>query len=147
PAWQQSSATTNSNTNTIDTPPDSAILPPKDWPSLAEATDEQAVSSQPNTPRTRNRKGKQKWVPLPFDNTEGDTTTTTVPPTTHQANTKSGTTKGNRTGRNARNGRGGNRIRTRSLDGATPKRNRKNRPAATAYNNGYQDYYAYYCML
>ncbi|CAF4432365.1 unnamed protein product, partial [Adineta steineri] len=84
-----------------------------------------------------------KWVPLPFDNTEGDTTTT-VPPTTPQANTKSGTSKGNRTGRNARNGRGGNRIRTRSLDGATPKRNRKNRPAATAYNNGYQDYYAYY---
>ncbi|CAF1277034.1 unnamed protein product [Adineta steineri] len=143
PAWQQSSATTNSNTNTIDTPPDSAILPPKDWPSLAEATDEQVVSSQPNTPRTRNRKGKQKWVPLPFDNTEGDTTTA-VPPTTPQANTKSGTSKGNRTGRNARNGRGGNRIRTRSLDGATPKRNRKNRPAATAYNNGYQDYYAYY---
>ncbi len=88
--------------------------------------------------------GKQKWVPLPVDNNEGDATTGLS--TNPQSSTKPGTAKGNRTGRNARNGRGGNRIRTRSLDGATPKRNRKNRTTAAAYN-GYQDYYAYYCML
>ncbi|UJR21259.1 hypothetical protein I4U23_024354 [Adineta vaga] len=150
PAWQQSSTTNSTNENPIETPPDSAILPPKDWPSLAEATDEQPVTSQPNTPRTRNRKGKQKWVPLPLESTEGDVATVTATTTSPQNTAKTPSTKGNRSSRNTRNGRGGNRNRTRSLDGATPKRNRKNRTtgavpatAATAYNP-YQDYYAYY---
>ncbi len=88
--------------------------------------------------------GKKKWVPLPIDNNEGNTTE--VLSTNPQNSVKPTTTKGNRTGRNARNGRGGNRNRTRSLDGTTPKRNRKNRAAAAAYN-AYQDYYSYYCML
>jgi hypothetical protein len=88
--------------------------------------------------------GKQKWVPLPLENNENDTTE--VSPTNPQSNAKSVTPKGNRTGGNSRRGRGGNRNRTRSLDGTTPKRNRKNRTPATAYNP-YQDYYSYYCMF
>ncbi|CAF1466640.1 unnamed protein product [Adineta ricciae] len=153
PAWQQSSSTNSTNNNPIDTPPDSAVLPPKDWPSLAEATDEQPVTSQPNTPRTRNRKGKQKWVPLPLENNEGDVATVTSATPSTQNTPKAAGTKANRAGRNARNARGTNRNRTRSLDGTTPKKNRKNRGAAVATAgastateayNPYQDYYAYY---
>ncbi|CAF4111040.1 unnamed protein product [Rotaria socialis] len=141
-AWQQSSSA-NANIHTLDTPPDSAVLPPKDWPSLAEASDEPTVtvSSQPNTPRTRNRKGKQKWVPLPFENNEGNEKP--VLSTDSPSITKPTSVKANRSSRNSRGGRTNNRTRTRSLDGATPKRNRKNRTTPTVYNP-YQDYYAYY---
>ncbi|CAF2405530.1 unnamed protein product [Rotaria sp. Silwood2] len=138
-AWQQSSSI-NSNITTIDTPPDSAGLPPKDWPSLAEASDEPTVSSQPNTPRSHNKKGKQKWLPLPFENNESNKTT--ISSTNSPSTIKPITPKGNRTGQNSRGGRANNRNRTRSLDGATPKRNRKNRATAAAY--AYQDYYSYY---
>ncbi|CAF4625232.1 unnamed protein product [Rotaria sp. Silwood1] len=139
-AWQQSSSI-NSNITTIDTPPDSAGLPPKDWPSLAEASDEPTVSSQPNTPRSHNKKGKQKWLPIPFENNESNKAT--ISSTNSPSTTKATTPKGNRTGRNSRGGRANNRNRTRSLDGAIPKRNRKNRTTAAVYN-AYQDYYSYY---
>ncbi|CAF4906720.1 unnamed protein product, partial [Rotaria sp. Silwood1] len=139
-AWQQSSSI-NSNITTIDTPPDSAGLPPKDWPSLAEASDEPTVSSQPNTPRSHNKKGKQKWLPIPFENNESNKAT--ISSTNSPSTTKAITPKGNRTGRNSRGGRANNRNRTRSLDGAIPKRNRKNRTTAAVYN-AYQDYYSYY---
>ncbi|CAF0991122.1 unnamed protein product [Rotaria sordida] len=142
-AWQQSSSI-NSNITTIDTPPDSGGLPPKDWPSLVEASDEQIISSQPNTPRTHNKKGKQKWLPIPFENNEGNKTTTTISSTDSPNTTKATTTtKGNRTRRNSRGGRANNRNRTRSLDGTIPKRNRKNRVTPSVYN-AYQDYYSYY---
>ncbi|CAF2343046.1 unnamed protein product [Rotaria sp. Silwood2] len=94
-AWQQSSST-NSNDTSKDTSPNTALLPPKDWPSLAEATVESLVTtneqtvfndnetriSQPNTPRTRNIKTKEKLVALPSDheeqeNGEGETSVTT----------------------------------------------------------------------
>jgi hypothetical protein len=156
------------------------VFKPKDWPSLAEATvessivtneqtvsnDNGAVTSQPNTPRTRKKKGKQKWLPLPLEQQElnGDDETSTVPNTNaqnganHSTSTKTAATtsssKGNRGSRSARGGRGASRPRTRSLDGTAPKRSRKNRGAtaaatAAAYQqayDAYQDYYAYYCM-
>ncbi|CAF3533189.1 unnamed protein product [Adineta steineri] len=175
-AWRQSS-TTNSNNTSTDTPPDTALLPPKDWPSLAEATvessiisNEQTVSnengtgtSQPNTPRTRKKKGKQKWLPLPLDqqddNDECETSNANNaqnganrPATSTTKTTTS--TKGSRGNRSSRGGRGGSRNRTRSLDGAAPKKSRKNRTAAAtaataaaAYQqayDAYQDYYSYY---
>ncbi|CAF1182877.1 unnamed protein product [Adineta ricciae] len=172
-AWQQSS-TTNSNKTSTDTPPETALLPPKDWPSLAEATVEQTVStneqtvsnengtSQPNTPRTRKKKGKQKWVPLPLEqqetNGEGENSTNTD--AQNGANrpataTKAATSKGSHGNRSSRAGRGGSRNRARSLDGAAPKKSRKNRAAAAAASaaaaaayqqtyDAYQDYYSYY---
>ena len=88
--------------------------------------------------------GKPKWVPLPIENNaEGDTVE--LPSANPQSNVKPASGRGNRAGRNTRSGRGGTRIRTRSLDATTPKRNRKNRANAAAYNT-YQDYYSYYCM-
>ncbi|CAF0761772.1 unnamed protein product [Rotaria sordida] len=95
-AWQQSTST-NSNNISQDTSPNTALLRPKDWPSLAEATieslvtttNEQIISndnetriSQPNTPRTRKTKIKEKLVLLPLDheeqeNGEGETSMTT----------------------------------------------------------------------
>ncbi|UJR28203.1 hypothetical protein I4U23_009454 [Adineta vaga] len=171
-AWQQSS-TTNSNNTSTDTPLDTALLPPKDWPSLAEATvestvatNEQTVSnengtgtSQPNTPRTRKKKGKQKWLPLPLeqqeDNDENGTSTTINAQNgaTRQAtSTKTATSKGSRGNRSSRGGRGGSRNRARSLDGAAPKKSRKNRAAAAAataaaaaaYQQTYDAYQDYY---
>lgn len=88
--------------------------------------------------------GKQKWVPLPLDNPDGEGEVTEGAPKNAQNNSKTTANKGNRTPRNTRSARGGNRNRTRSLDGATPKRNRKNRPNTAAYN-AYQEYYSYYC--
>jgi hypothetical protein len=174
-AWQQS-LSTNSNNNTIDTPPDSAVLPVrykfKDYSKYISILFSQKIGQvllrqlmnnpfHPNQIHLEHviRKvrenlslfvtinsflGKQKWVPLPLESNEVDTTE--VSSTHPQSNVKPTATKSNRAGRNSRNGRGGNRNRTRSLDGATPKRNRKNRATGAAYN-AYQDYYAYYCML
>lgn len=130
-------------------------------------------TSQPNTPRTRKKKGKQKWLPLPLEDEtpNGDDESATVPNSnaengdSRSASVKpSGTdagapvSKGARGARSTRGGRGGSRNRTRSLDGAAPKKTRKNRTAATvaaaaaasaaAYQQAYepyQDYYAYYC--
>ncbi|CAF4894029.1 unnamed protein product, partial [Rotaria sp. Silwood1] len=94
-AWQQSSSTTSNDTSK-DTSPNTALLPPKDWPSLAEATvessvttNEQTVShdnetriSQPNTPRTPKTKIKEKLIISPSDqkeqeNGEGEISITT----------------------------------------------------------------------
>jgi hypothetical protein len=82
--------------------------------------------------------GKQKWLPMPLDNNQDDTPV--VPSANVPNNAKPFKTKG------TRGGRGGTRNRTRSLDGAAAKRNRKNRPAVAPYN-AYQDYYSYYCMF
>lgn len=175
--WQSTTA----QTHQLETPPDSAKLPvkekhllislhhlflfllvaqPKDWPSLAEATvdtPDEPSSSQPNTPRTRNRKGeknvcsilfelsiefrlgKQKWVPLPLEAGGNESA-----PKTENAPKIS-------PGKAARSGRQGQRNRARSLDGLVPKKNRKNRNAAAppaqappANYNAYQDYSYYY---
>ncbi|CAF3440184.1 unnamed protein product [Rotaria socialis] len=84
-AWQQTSST-NSNNNSNNKSPNTALLTPKDWPSLAEATvdssittNEQTVSndnetriSQPNTPRTRKTKTKEKSATLSVEHEEQD---------------------------------------------------------------------------
>jgi len=181
-AWQQSSSTAT------DTPPETTLLPPKDWPSLAEATinesstttnnDDQTISfengvgsggqgtSQPNTPRTRKKKGKQKWLPLPLDEpaaqnaddeSKSGTGTNKNPENGANRSTTSGkinsttvtaatTAKGTRAGRTARAARN----RTRSLDATGPKKLKKNRanagnaPVSTAYQTAYDPYQEYY---
>lgn len=132
--WQSTTA----QTHQLDTPPDSAKLPPKDWPSLAEAAVDtpDEPTSQPNTPRTRNRKGKQKWVPLPLEGAAGG----------NESTMKAENTTKTSPGKTTRKGRPGQRNRARSLDGLVPKKNRKNRnaPAPTTGYNAYQDYSYYY---
>jgi hypothetical protein len=134
------------------------------------STNEQTVSnengtgtSQPNTPRAQKKKGKQKWVALPLDSQETNDDNEANPVSNDNAqndgnqslsaktSATAASSKATRGARSSRVARGASRTRTRSLDGAAPKRTRKNRPAATAapaYQqnyDAYQDYYAYYC--